>query len=278
MITDDPAAGGGQEYLYKIDPSRDVIVKAAPIPGAGTACAAFPGPRGIWIACAGVDRITLVNQGSLKPVQSLRVRSGGYTPQIVPGRTAVWVLTPSGLARADPATARITAIIHVGYAPSAMSAPALIMDSAGRLWITGSLLTVVVPGTLTAYPVAHTPDLISAAADGPAIWADTGSTLIRLQVKTPTATQHTLQNALIPPARSYAGDCPGFRTGSSACLARHHLARQPTEPIRRSEIVRAKDKVSVFSGARPRGALAGPGLIMRVEVDVACRLQDGVCA
>ena len=172
-----------------------MIVKAAPIPGAGTACAASPGPRGIWIACAAADRITLINQDSLKPVQSLRVHSGGYTPQIVPGRDAVWVLTPSGLARADPATARITAIIHVGYAPSALSAPALIMDSAGRLWITGSLLTVVVPGTLTAYPVAHTPDLISAAADGPAIWADTGSTLIRLQVKTPAATQHTLQNA-----------------------------------------------------------------------------------
>jgi hypothetical protein len=191
VITEEPAGGGGQEYLSKIDPSRDVIVKTAPIPGAGTACAAFPGPRGIWIACAGVDRITLVNQGSLKPAQSLRVRSGGYTPQIIPGQTAVWVLTPSGLARADPATGRITATIHVGYAPSAMSAPALIMDSAGRLWITGSLLTVVVPGTLTAYPVAHTPDLISAAADGPAIWLRTGSALIRLQVKTPAATQHT---------------------------------------------------------------------------------------
>ncbi|HMI25218.1 MAG TPA: hypothetical protein VK594_12090 [Streptosporangiaceae bacterium] len=196
VITDDPAdGGGGQEYLYKIDPSRDVIVKAAPIPGAGPACAAFPGPRGIWIGCAGVDRITLINQGSLKPAQSLRVHSGGYTPQIVPGQKAVWVLTPSGLARADPATARITAIIHVGYTPSAMSAPALIMDSAGRLWITGSLLTVVVPGTLTAHPVARTPDLISAAADGPAIWLRTGSTLIRLQVKTPAATQHTLQKA-----------------------------------------------------------------------------------
>ena len=77
------------------------------------------------------------------------------------------------------------------------------MDSAGRLWITGSLLTVVVPGTLTAYPVAHTPDLISAAADGPAIWADTGSTLIRLQAKTPTATQHTLQNARSYPQRGH---------------------------------------------------------------------------
>ncbi len=195
MITDEPTADGDQEYLYKIDPSRDVIVKAAPIPGAGQDCAASPGPRGIWIGCAAVDRITLINQDSLKPTQSLPVDSGGYTPQIVPSRNAVWVLTPSGLARADPATARITAIIDVGYVPSAMSAPALIMDSAGRLWITGSLLTVVIPGTLTAYPVAHTPDLISAAADGPAIRADTGSTLIMLQVKTPTATQHTLQNA-----------------------------------------------------------------------------------
>jgi hypothetical protein len=193
MITDDPAdGGGGQEYLYKIDPSRDVIVKAAPIPGPGNpSCAASPGPRGIWIACAGVDRITMINQRSLKPVQSLSVRSGGFTPQIIPGLKAVWVLTPSGLTRADPATARITATIHVSYAPSAMSAPALIMDSAGRLWITGSLLTVVVPAILTAYPVAHTPDLISAAPDGPAIWAHTGSALTRVQARTPAATQHT---------------------------------------------------------------------------------------
>jgi hypothetical protein len=130
MITDEPTADGDQKYLYKIDPSRDVIVKAAPIPGAGPACAASPGPQGIWIGCAGVDQITLISQGSLKPVQSLRVDSGEYTPQIVPGQQAVWVLTPSGLARADPATARITAIIHVGYAPSAMSAPALVMDAA----------------------------------------------------------------------------------------------------------------------------------------------------
>ena len=188
MITDEPAtAGGGQEYLSKIDPSRDVIVKAAPVPGAGPACAVSPGPQGIWIGCAGVDRITVINQGSLQPAQSLRVDSGGYTPQIIPGRKVVWVLTPSGLARADPATGRITAIIRTGYAPSALSAPALIMDSAGRLWITGSQLTVVAPGTLTAYPVAHTPDLISAAADGPAIWVDTGSALARLQVDTPHA-------------------------------------------------------------------------------------------
>jgi hypothetical protein len=185
VITDEPAADGGHEYLYKIDPSRDVIVTAAPIPGAGPACAASPGPQGIWIGCAGVDRITLISQGSLQPVQSLRVDSGGFTPQIVPGQKAMWVLTPSGLARADPASGRITAIIHTGFAPSALSAPALIMDSAGRLWITGSLLAVVVPGTLAAYPVARTPDLISAAADGPAIWVDTGSTLVRLQAGTP---------------------------------------------------------------------------------------------
>ena len=118
MITDEPTADGGQEYLYKIDPARDVIVKAAPIPAAGPACAASPGPQGIWIGCAGVDHITLINQGSLKPVETLRVDTGGYIPQIVPGRNAVWVLTRSGLARADPATARISAIIHTGYAPA----------------------------------------------------------------------------------------------------------------------------------------------------------------
>ncbi len=188
MITYDPSDGGGQEYLSKIDPSRDVIVKTAPIPGSGPACAASPGPHGIWIGCAGVDYITLINQDSLQPVRTLLVHSGGYTPQIVPGRNATWVLTPSGLARADPATGRITAIMHASYAPSALSAPALIMDSVGRLWITGSLLTVVMPGTLTAYPVARTPDLISAAADGPAIWLDTGSALARLQLDTPHAT------------------------------------------------------------------------------------------
>ena len=98
------------------------------------------------------------------------------------------MLTPSGLARADPATATITAIIHTGFAPSATSAPALVVDSAGRLWVTCSLLAAVPPGTLTAYPVAPTPDLISAAADGPAIWADTGSTLVRLQADTPHVT------------------------------------------------------------------------------------------
>jgi hypothetical protein len=180
VITDVPAAGGGQDYLTKIDPSRDVIVKAAPIPDRG--CAGFPGPQGVWIGCAGVDRITLIDPGSLTPAESLQVDSGGYTPQIVPGPDAVWVLTPSGLARADPATGRITAIIHTGHAPR--TTPGVVMDSAGRLWVTGSQLAVVVPGTLTAYPVAYTPDLIAAAADEPGIWADTGSTLLRLQADT----------------------------------------------------------------------------------------------
>ena len=195
MITDDPAdGGGGQEYLYKIDPSRDVIVKAAPIPGAGTACAASPGPRGIWIACAAADRITLINQGSLKPVQSLPVHSGGYTPQIVPGQKAVWVLTPSGLARADPATARITAIIHVWLRPQRHSAPALIMGLGGAPVDHRLPADRRGPRHLTAYPVAHTPDLIMRRRTVLAIWADTGSTSIRLQVKTPAATQHTLHN------------------------------------------------------------------------------------
>jgi hypothetical protein len=185
MITDEPTADGGQDYMYKIDPSHDVVVKAAPIPGSGLVCTASPGPQGIWIGCAGADYITLINRSSLRPVKSLRVDGGGFTPQIVPGQKAVWVLTPSALARVDPATATITAIIHTGFAPSTLSAPALMRDSAGRLWITGSRLAVVVPGTLIAHPVARTPDLISAASDGSAIWLDTGSALARLQLDAP---------------------------------------------------------------------------------------------
>ena len=118
----------------------------------------------------------------LRPAQCLRVVSGGFTPQIVPGQKVMWVLVPAGLVRADPASGKITAVIRTGFTPSAMSAPALAVDSAGRLWITGSLLSVVRPGTLTASPVARTPDLISAAVDGPAIWLETGSTLARLQL------------------------------------------------------------------------------------------------
>ena len=127
----------------------------------------------------------LINQSSLKPMESLQIDSGSWMPQVVPGQQVVWVLTPSGLARADPATGRITATIRIGYVPSTMSAPALIMDSEGRMWVTGSLLAVVVPRALTAYPVAHTADAITAAADGPTIWVDTGGTLVGLEVGTP---------------------------------------------------------------------------------------------
>ena len=67
MITNEPVGDGGQYYLSKIDPSRDLTAKTAPIPGAGLACTASPGPHGIWIGCTGADRITLINQDSLTP-------------------------------------------------------------------------------------------------------------------------------------------------------------------------------------------------------------------
>jgi hypothetical protein len=117
VITKEANVGGGQDYLSKAGPSRHVTGKAAQIPGPPLACAGFPGPQGAWIGCAGVDRITLIDRRSLKPTQSLRVGSGRYTPHIVPGPPAVWVLTPSGLARADPATGRVTTIIRTGYFP-----------------------------------------------------------------------------------------------------------------------------------------------------------------
>lgn len=185
VITDGPFRNGAEEQLYKIDPSRNVIAKVAPIPGAGPGCAVSPGSQGIWVGCAVGDDITLINQASLKPMESVRVDGGGYTPQIAAGQNAVWVLTPAGLARVDPATARITATVRTGYDPDAMSVPALTMDPAGRVWVAGSLLGVMLPGTLAVYPVAQTADTTSVTADGQHVWVDTGTTLVGLQVDTP---------------------------------------------------------------------------------------------
>ncbi len=67
MIADGRWNGTAEEHLYKIDPVRDVIVKVAPIPGAGPGCAAFPGPRGVWVGCGGVAGISLIDPRSLVP-------------------------------------------------------------------------------------------------------------------------------------------------------------------------------------------------------------------
>ena len=223
VITDDPAAagGGGQEYLYKIDPSRDVIVKAAPIPGAGTACAASPGPRGIWIACAAADRITLINQDSLKPVQTLPVHSGGYTPQIVPGR--------NGRVGAHPVRAGTG---RSGHRQDHRHHPRRLRPQRH-----------VSPGPhhgLGGAPVDHR---LPADRRGPrhldrvSGCAHTGldqrgggrsGHLGRHRFHPHHApgqnsrcdSAHVTKRALIPPMRSYAGNCPGFRTGSSARLDR----------------------------------------------------------
>jgi DNA-binding beta-propeller fold protein YncE len=192
VITSGPARNGAEEHLYKIDPSRNVIVKAVSIPGSGPRCVASPGPQGVWIGCGGVVGITLIDPRSLKPVESVPVDIGEYagwpigvpglTPQIAPGREAVWVLTPAGLVRVDPATARITAIVHIGYDLRAMSVPALTVDRAGRVWIADSLLSVLLPGTLAVHQVTQTAGSRSVAADGRSVWVDTGRTLVELDV------------------------------------------------------------------------------------------------
>jgi len=192
VITNGPDRDGAEEHLYKIDPSRNVIAKDAPIPGSGPRCVASPGPQGVWIGCGGVAGITLIDPRSLKPVESVPVDIGEYagrpigvpalTPQIASGREAVWVLTPAGLVRVDPATAKITMTVHIGYDLRAMSVPALTVDRSGRVWIAGSLLNVLLPGTLAVHPVAQTAGSRSVATDGQSVWVDTGRTLVGLDV------------------------------------------------------------------------------------------------
>jgi hypothetical protein len=196
VITSRPARNGTEEYLYKIDPSRNVIVKGVPIPGSGPRCVASPGPQGVWVGCGGAVGITLIDPRSLKPVESVPVDIGEYagrpigvpglTPQIAPGRETVWVLTPAGLVRVDPATARITATVHIGYDLRAMSVPALTVDRAGRVWVAGSLLNVLLPGSLAVHQVAQTAGSRSVAADGRSVWVDTGRTLVGLDANVGT--------------------------------------------------------------------------------------------
>jgi DNA-binding beta-propeller fold protein YncE len=185
----DVAYGGGfvwvisGGHLYKIDPARDRIVRMAPIPGAaGPGCVAFPGSQGIWVGCGGVAGISLIDPRSLKAVRRSPVNPGEYSPQIAPGQRVVWVLTAHGLFRVDLATGRITAIVQTTWNPEASRIPAISVDSSGRVWVAGSSLTVLVPGSLTIRPVANTAEMgiISVIEAGPNLWADTGTTLLEL--------------------------------------------------------------------------------------------------
>ncbi len=147
-------------HLYKIDPARDRIVRIAPIPGvAGPGCLIFPGPQGIWVGCGGVAGISLIDPRSLKAVRRSPVNPAQYSPQIAPGQQVVWVLTAHGLVRVDPATGRITATVQTTWNPEASRIPAISVDSSGRVWVAGSSLTVLVPGSLTIRPVANTAEM-----------------------------------------------------------------------------------------------------------------------
>lgn len=186
VIADGRWNGTAGEHLYKIDPARNVIVKVAPIPGAGPGCAAAPGPRGIWIGCGGVPGIWLINPRSLTAVQRVPVDPGEYSPQIVPGQRAVWVLTAAGLVRFDPGTGTITGPVPTAWNPQAGADPGLAVDASGRVWIAGSPVEVLMPGSRAVRPVARTAGVTNVVVAGPDLWADTGTTLIGLQVSVPS--------------------------------------------------------------------------------------------
>jgi hypothetical protein len=185
VITDWRWSGAAEEHLYKIDPARDVIVKVAPIPGAGPGCVAAPGPQGVWIGCGGVAGIRLIDPRSLKAVRRVAVDPGEYRPQIAPGQRAVWVLTAAGLIRVDPGTGRITASVPTAWNPEAAPVPGLAVDASGRVWVAGSPVDVLVPGSLTVRPVARTAGVTSVAVAGSVVWTDTGTTLVGLEVSDP---------------------------------------------------------------------------------------------
>jgi hypothetical protein len=185
VIADGRWNGTAEEHLYKIDPARDVIVRVAPIPGAGPGCAAFPGPRGVWVGCGGVAGISLIDPRSLRVVRRVPVDPGEYRPQIAPGRRVVWVLTAAGLVRVDPGTGKITAAGPTAWNPDAAAVPGLAVDASGRVYVAGSPVDVLVPGSLTVRPISRTAGVTSVVVAGPIVWADAGTTLVGLEVTVP---------------------------------------------------------------------------------------------
>ena len=172
--------------LYKIDPSRNAIVRIAPVPGAGPGCVAAPGPQGVWVGCGGVAGISLIDPTSMKAVRGSPVNPGQYSPQIAPRQRVVWVLTDAGLVRVDSATGKITATVQTSWDPAQADAtPALTVDSSGRVWVAGSALNVLVPGSLTTHLVAHAAGVTNVIAVRSNLWVDTGTTLLELDVSVP---------------------------------------------------------------------------------------------
>jgi len=92
----------------------------------------------------------------MKAVRRPPVNPGQYSPQIASGQRVVWVLTDTELVRVDSATGKITATVQTSWDPGqGDAAPALTVDSSGRVWVAGSALNVLVPGSLTSHLVVH---------------------------------------------------------------------------------------------------------------------------
>jgi sugar lactone lactonase YvrE len=177
--------GTARMALYKIRPSRNAVVRVAPVPGEGPGCVASPGPQGVWVGCGGDPGISLIDPASMKVVRSSPVNPGEYTPQIAPGQRVVWVLTSAGLIRVDPDTGKITATVQTAWDPEADAIPALAVDSSGRVWVAGSPLNVLVPGSLNTNLVGHAAGVTNVMVSRSNLWVDTGTTLVELDVSPP---------------------------------------------------------------------------------------------
>ncbi len=192
--------GAGDVRLSKIDPARNVIVRAPRIRGFRPFCPVFPGPQGLWLGCdagaalRGHDGITLIDPVSLKPLKAVPINTGGYGTLIAPGQRVVWVLTGNGLVRVDPATDRVTGTVKINWDPSFLpfQNSAFAVDRAGRVWVANSALDVLAPGSRTVHQVANTNwipgiGIINVVMAGSHLWADTGIALVEFDVSGPPA-------------------------------------------------------------------------------------------
>jgi hypothetical protein len=59
------------------------------------------------------------------------------------------------------------------------------VDTSGRVWVAGSALNVLVPGSLTTHLVANAAGVTNVMVANSNLWVDTGTTLVELDVSVP---------------------------------------------------------------------------------------------
>jgi sugar lactone lactonase YvrE len=179
-----------RQRLYKIDPRRARIAGVGSFPGTRSGCAVFPGPQGLWAACAGASRVSLIDPASLSVLNEVPTGPTGGAPQVIPRQRVVWVLTGDGLLRVDPDSCTVSGAVRKGWPQGftpPLSMPGFAADGQGRIWVVNQGLDVVQPASLAVHRVGgHALEpTTNVFFSGGQLWTAGGRALVEIQASPP---------------------------------------------------------------------------------------------